>query len=212
MPKSGFYVIVDPQHRPAGTMPPEWFVHQLMEYIGQPYYVGLLSVAQLHGAAHHQPQAFQVVIPERAIRPVEVGNVYIRFHGKGPFDKSEFTEVKTPTGKMLAATPETTAWDLVRYPRAAGGLDNIITVLSELASELNTARLLDTVKRHGEVIVAQRLGYILEQLGQRKLIKGLAGWVKDAPFRPLDPSSPVSKAKEDTRWRLLINAKLEPEA
>ncbi len=212
MPRSGFYVIVDPQHRSVGILPPEWFVHDLMRDIGNPYYVGLLSAAQLHGAAHHRPQVFQVVIPKIAIRPIETGNVSIRFYGKGPFDKSEFAEVKTPTGKMLAATPETTAWDLVRYPRGTGGLDNIITVLSELALELDATRLLAAVKKHGELIVAQRLGYILERLGQRKLAKDLAGWVKNAPLRLLDPSSSVGKAKENERWRLLINAKLEPEA
>src|ERR1035441_8373570 len=61
MPKKGFYVIVDPQHRFRGILPPEWFIHSFMKAEGKPYYVGLLSAAQLYGAAHHAPQEFQVM-------------------------------------------------------------------------------------------------------------------------------------------------------
>lgn len=212
MPRSGFYVIVDPQHRAAGTLPPEWFVHELMKHAGRPYYVSLLSAAQFHGAAHHRPQEFQVVIPERAVRPIQAGNVQIRFYGKGSFDRSQTQEAKTPTGLMKVATPETTAWDLVRYFKAAGGLENVVTVLSELAEKLDEKRLRDTVKRHGEVIVAQRLGYLLDRIGRRSLSKGLAAWVANAPLRPLDPGAPVVGASESRKWRLLVNVALEPEA
>jgi len=41
-----------------------------MAYLEQPYYVGLLGAASLHGAAHQQPQQFQVVTttPQREVR------------------------------------------------------------------------------------------------------------------------------------------------
>lgn len=212
MPRSGFYVIVDPQHRAAGTLPPEWFIHELLTHMHRPYYVGLLSAAQHHGAAHHRPLEFQVVIPRRAVRPIRAGNVQIRFYGKGPFDCSQTQDAKTPAGTMKVATPETTAWDLVRYVQAAGGLEHVVTVLAELADTLHAARLRETVKRHGARLVAQRLGYLLDRLGRRDLTKGLAGWVGAAPLRALDPSAPVAQATESRKWRLLINARVEPEA
>jgi len=212
MPRSGFYVIVDPQHRAAGTLPPEWFINDLMKHVGRPYYVGLLSAAELHGAAHHRPQEFQVVIPHRTVRPVRAGNALVRFYGKGSFDRAGLQEVKAPTGALKASTPETTAWDLVRYVRAAGGLDHVATVLSELAEKLEAVKLRDTVKRHGEVLVAQRLGYVLDQVGRRNLTKELAAWVDEAPVRPLDPSAPVNGARESRKWHLLVNARVEPEA
>src|SRR5450756_2149080 len=56
--RSGFYSIVPLEYEASGTVPPEWFVDDLMAHIGQPYYVGLLSAAVLHGAAHQQPQQF----------------------------------------------------------------------------------------------------------------------------------------------------------
>ena len=210
MPRSGFYVVVDAQHRSVGALPAEWFIHDLMKDIGRPYYAGLLSAAQIHGAAHHHPQEFQVVIPERAMRPVRSGNVLIRFHGKGPFEQTRTQDVKTPTGFIKVSTPETTAWDLVRYFKAAGGLDNVVTILSELAEKLDAAKLKKCVKAHGELIVAQRMGYLLDRVGRRDLSKGLADWVKDAPLRPLDPAASFP-ASESRKWRLWINAKLEAE-
>jgi len=210
--RSGFYVIVDPQHRSAGTLPPEWFIHDLMKHMDRLYYVGLLSAAQLHGAAHHRPQEFQVVVPQRTVRPVRAGNVRIRFYGKGLFDRSETQESKTPTGLMRVATPETTAWDLVRYFKAAGGLENIVTVLSELAERIDAKKVRDTVKRHGEILVAQRLGYLLDQAGRRSLTRGLSDWIADAPLRPLDPGAPLGNASESRKWHLLVNVQLEPEA
>lgn len=211
MPRSGFYVIVDPQHRSAGILPPEWFIHDLMKDMGRPYYVGLLSAAQLHGAAHQRPQEFQVVIPGRAVRAVHGGNVHIRFYGKGPFDQSQTLEMKTPTGNMKVSTPETTAWDLVRYPKAAGGLGNVITVLSELAEKIDGVKLRDVVKRHGEVIVAQRMGYLLDMLRRQDLSKLFVGMVKEAPRRRLEPAGEVAGASENRKWCLLVNARIEPE-
>lgn len=170
MPKMGFYIIVDPQHRAARTLPPDYFIHSFMEAMGKPYYVGLLSAAEIHGAAHHRPQEFQVILPSKVIRPrpIRIGNLQIRFFSKSPFDKSDTTQVKTPTGYELVSTPETTAWDLVRYYKSAGGLDHVVTVLSELAERLNSTKLVETVKRHGDSFVARRMGWLLEKAGEKK--------------------------------------------
>jgi predicted transcriptional regulator of viral defense system len=213
MPRSGFYVIVDPQHRASGTLPPEWFIQDLMALIGKPYYVGLLSAAQIHGAAHHRPQSFQVVIPDRSIRPIRAGNARIRFFGKGPFEQSVIREAKSPAGLFRVSSPETTAWDLVRYPGAGGGLENVATVLSELSESLDAASLKKCVKGHGDLLVAQRLGFLLDLVDGKDLTAGLAQWVEKAraPFRPLAPSAASAGARESAKWRLRVNVRLEPE-
>jgi predicted transcriptional regulator of viral defense system len=208
MPRSGFYIIVNAEHRVVGTLPPEWFIHDLMENMGKPYYVALLSAAQLHGAAHHQPQVYQVVIPNKSTRPIQSGNVKIRFYGKGLFNSSDLVDVKTPTGLIKASSPETTAWDLVRYSKQAGGLDNVITVLSELSEKLNSKKLLAVVKNHRDLPTAQRLGWLLEKIRKKNLVTNLAEWVekKNPPTKPLDRTSTVEHANESKKWRLLINA------
>ena len=69
-PRKGFYVIVSPEYRVAGCLPATWFIDDMMKFLGESYYVGLLSAAELYGAAHHRPQEFQVVT-ERSHRLIE---------------------------------------------------------------------------------------------------------------------------------------------
>ncbi len=214
MPHAGFYIIVDPQHRATGSLPPEWFIDALMNKLGHPYYVGLLSAAQLHGAAHHRPQEFQVVISGRSVRPVRSGRFSIRFMSKGRFAEADTMEVKTPTGMIRVSSPETTAWDLVRYSKASGGLGNVVTVLSELSARLDPIRLRDTVRNHRDVLIAQRLGYILDHVAHRGLTKATASWVarQEPSLRRLDTSAPSEGAPVSRKWSLLVNAQVEAEA
>src|SRR5450756_2468572 len=78
-PRRGFYVIVPTEYRAAGSPPPSWFVDDLMHFLGQPYYVGLLSAAAIHGASHQQPMEFQV-ITDRPTRRGLAGRARIQFH------------------------------------------------------------------------------------------------------------------------------------
>ena len=71
-PRRGFYAIVPLEYRSAGAPPPEWYIDALMRFQGGSYYVGLLTAAALHGAAHQQVQAFQVVT-DRTLCDVYVG-------------------------------------------------------------------------------------------------------------------------------------------
>ena len=51
----GFYVIIPPEYRAWGAVPAPWFVDPMMAHLGRRYYVGLLSAAELFGAAHSPP-------------------------------------------------------------------------------------------------------------------------------------------------------------
>ena len=54
-PRRGFYTIVPLEYRQSGAPPAASFIDQLMRFHDTPYYVGLLSAAELHGAAHQKP-------------------------------------------------------------------------------------------------------------------------------------------------------------
>ena len=77
-PARGFYVIVPPEYRRLGCLPADQFVPALMEHRNIPYYAGLLSAAQYHGAAHHRPQEFQVVV-EKSRPAILCGAVRVAF-------------------------------------------------------------------------------------------------------------------------------------
>ena len=57
----GFYVIVPVQYQLKGVVPPVYYIDGLMDYVGKPYYVGLLSAAAMHGATHQRVMKTQVM-------------------------------------------------------------------------------------------------------------------------------------------------------
>src|SRR5665647_314060 len=134
-PRRGFNVIVTPEHRVTGCPPASWFIDDLMRFVGRPYYVALLSAAAVHGAAHQQPMRFQVVT-DRPMRPAEAGRVRIDFHVSRSAVSAPVVQAQTETGYMRVSTPETTAFDLVHFVAASGGLSNVATVLVDLAERL----------------------------------------------------------------------------
>ena len=210
-PHRGFYVVLTPEYRRAGSLPPSWFIDDLMAHLRRPYYVGVLSAAALYGAAHQAPHEFQVV-SDRPLRNIRMGQVRIRFIKKVSVARSVVEAQKTPTGTMRVSTPEVTALDLVRYPRHAGSLANVLTVLAELAERLDGRRLVAAARAEADLAPVQRLGVLLDHLEQRQLTGPLAEWL--ARRRPrltrLRPDRPAGRARRDSRWRVLVNERLEP--
>ncbi len=200
--RSGFFVIVPLEYRVTGILPAEWFIADLMAYLEQPYYVGLLSAASLQGAAHQQPQQFQVVTtaPQREVRKKGLA---IRFFFKTNFKATPVTQIKVQTGHIAVSSPEATAIDLIRYARSIGGLDRAITVIQELGETMGAAKLIVAVKAEGNLVCAQRLGWLMEKAGHPALVQSLAGLIadKNPPFTRLDPSLPVGEAERDARWQ-----------
>ena len=207
-PRRGFYVVVPPEYRAAGAPPASWFIDDLMHYIGQPYYVGVLSAAALHGAGHQQPMVFQVVT-DRPTRDVRVGKVTIRFTMSGLVDRLPAVELQTETGTMRVATPETCAFDLVRFPAAAGHLSNAATVLAELAERLD-AQLLVDIAPLVRIPDVQRLGYLLDAVGQDEIAAPLVAWLSSRKPRavPLQPGVGTDSGP-DPRWYVVPNVELE---
>ncbi|OLB32626.1 MAG: hypothetical protein DMG41_10875 [Acidobacteria bacterium] len=208
-PRRGFFVIVPLEYKSAGSPPPSWFIDQLMEFESEPYYVGLLSAAALHGAAHQQPQEFQVMA-SRQMRPAVVGRSRIRFLLKKHIKRTETISLKTETGAMKISTPESTALDLVRYPRHAGGLNNIATVLADLAEKIDPEHLSEAARRDDDLPSAQRLGFLLEHIGEEAKVKPLAEWIKSSLPRTvyLRPGQPPRRRKS-ARWKVIINEDVE---
>jgi predicted transcriptional regulator of viral defense system len=213
MPRRGFFVIVPVEYRDAGAPPASWFIDPLMQFHGRPYYVGLLSAAALHGAAHEQPQEFQVVTKGQ-LRPAVAGRARIRYFTKRGVERTPTVEVKTETGAMRVSTPEATALDLLRYPLGAGHLGNIATVLSELAEKMDPQRLVEVARSEGELSVAQRLGCLLDQVGAPHVAGSLESFVsKQHPrYVRLRPDRSAKGAPKNARWHVLVNEEVETEA
>ena len=210
-PYRGFHVVIPPEHQRVGCLPAEQFVPQLMERLGIPYYAGLLTTARYHGAAHQQPQVFQVVVAKNR-PPIECGLVHITFVARHNAAAMPTATVNTPRGLLKISTPEATAYDLVGYPDHGGGLDNVATVLSELGEKLDPARLTE-IAELSPIPWSQRLGYILDLVEHETPGERLASFVasRATETAPLLLGAETSSARRDDRWKLWINADLEPD-
>lgn len=211
MPFRGFYVIVPPEQRTLGCLPANQFLPSLMAHLEEPYYAGLLTAAEHHGAAHHRPQAFQVVV-QRSRPGIICGGVRIDFISRKNVAAIPTQDFKTPRGYLKVSTPEVTAFDLAGYPHHAGGLDNATTVLIELAEQMDAAKLVN-IADLSPIAWSQRLGFLLELLGKADLAEGLAEYVssKDAVPISLSSAQPHKGVRQDKRWRLFPNQTVEPE-
>lgn len=211
VPARGFHVIVPPEYRRLGCPPASEFVPDLMTYLGAPYYAGLLTAAEIYGAAHHKPQVFQV-ITDRNRRSAGAGGVRIVFIAKAGIAETPTREKVTEHGYLRVSTPEATAFDLVTYVGHAGGLDNVVTVLAELAEQLAPEELARVARLQVSKVSVQRLGFLLELAGHSAAAEPLASLVKDAvpPVAPLQAGA-MRGSRRDRKWRLAVNAEVGPD-
>ena len=209
-PSRGFYVIVPPEYRKLGCLPADQFIPALMERLDLPYYAGLLSAAQYHGAAHQRPQEYQVFL-SKPRRPISCGRVRVSFMVRKRIADVPVQSFNTPRGRVLVSTPEATALDLVGYQRHAGGLNQAATVLAELAERIAPAKLAAAAQT-APVAWAQRLGYLLEHLADaEEKTEPLKQYVRDQARQsvPLLPAAPRARATRDKEWKLYVNAAVE---
>jgi predicted transcriptional regulator of viral defense system len=208
-PRRGFFVVVPAEYRDAGAPPASWFVDDLMRFLGQPYYVGLLSAAAIHGAAHQQPMVFQI-ITDRPSRPAQAGRAMIEFHASRRAHSTPAVDVQTETGSMRVSSPEATAFDLVQYAAASGHLSNVATVLAELAETLDHDALGDVAASFPTPVV-QRLGYLLDRLGESELAHAVARGLEGRRQRAtlLVPGQGRDAEPPDPRWRVIPNEEVE---
>ena len=210
-PYRGFHVIISPEYRSIGCLPADQFIQQLMERLGLEYYVALLSAAQYHGAAHHQPQIFQVMVQKNRSL-LTCGAVRVAFIARREIDKIPVMSFNSPRGHVVVSSPEATAFDLVGYQAHAGGFDNVATVLSELSDVIEPNRLVAAAS-FSPVPWAQRLGYLLSLVEKDELAAALDRHLARSSCEtvPLDPGSDLSSAPRESRWKLLVNVQVEPD-
>lgn len=212
-PRRGLYVIVAPQFTSWEAPPPTWYIDALMRHEGEPYYVGLLKAAELHGATHQAVMEFQIVTGKRLPR-IKAGRSLIAFYFRKDMGAvaAGIEDRKTDTGTMKISSPALTALDLLRYPQAAGGLDNVATVLGDLASRIDGLQLAG-LAASAEKPVVQRLGYLLDGQGHQELASALwqslsarspFGWTELDRRETRDPDFTPEPVARDARWRVTV--------
>lgn len=209
--KKGMYQIIPVEYERAGSLPPEWIIDDLMTYLQIPYYVGLLSAASFHGAAHQAPQIFQVIC-QRKVPDLRIEGNKICFYASKDFSLIPTQDMKTPAGYVKVSTPEGTAFDLLRYLHQAGHLNHVTTLLAELA-EVIDAQKLAHVAQDISVRFCQRLGYLLDMLGHESLTQPLHQFLskKKLDYVLLRADQAKQNAQKNIKWHIIINEHIEPD-
>jgi len=209
--RRGFYVIVPLEYRAVGAVPTEWFIDDLMQFLGKPYYVGCLFAAALYGAAHQRAQETQIVVAEQ-VRNIETRVVRIRFLRFAGMKQALTATKRTHTGDIPVSTPEWTAVDLICFQKHCGSMDAAATVLTELAEVLNRDQLAAAASHERTIACLQRLGWLLDFLGHETLTGPLHAYVveRNPVYTPLNPSLKNRNGHRDSRWRIVVNE--QPEA
>lgn len=210
-PFRGFHVVVPPKYRRLGCLPADHFVPQLMDHLGEPYYVALLSASAYYGAAHQKSQVFQVMVA-KARRSIGCGGVRVDFVARRDMSDTLVYERNTPASVIRVASAAATALELVGYVEHCGYLDNVATVLAEL-SEAIEGEALETEARRAPVAWVQRLGYLLALVDYEELAGCLERVLaaRQVFTVPLAPWASMEGAERDSRWRVAVNTKVEPD-
>ena len=215
-PRRGFYVITPTRYLKWGAPPPSWYIDAMMKNAGRPYYVALLKAAELQGAAHQAVMEFQVVT-DRQWKPIRAGRSKLAFYFRKDMESVEqgIELRKTDTGSMRMSSPALTALDLVRYPHASGGISHTASVLNELSTQIDPKRL-DALLPPFERSIVQRLGYLLDFLGQeelaacleRHLYRGNAPWMELEP-REAGVITASQERERNSRWKIIVRRPIE---
>lgn len=200
-----FWVIVPLEHAQSGIVPPEWYIDALMHHVGIPYCIALLTAAAMHGAAHQQPQVFQVLAP-RPLRPISAHGTEIQVHVRDMPPDVLIELNQTHTGRVRCTVPELTIVHLVAFMQQCGGIDNAFTVIGELSEQLNDARLMLAAQMERRTPVLQRLGWMLEMHGRHADAERIKQVLTSRTPRyvPLD-SSEAGEGARNHRWRIIEN-------
>lgn len=210
----GYYVIFPVHYVLRGSVPATYYIDQLMSYLQKPYYVCMLSAAELLGAAHQRPQQFSVMttLPKR--RVVSTRNVTIDWFYRNRLPEEALISRNTETGTIRISNPLLTAADLVQYQQHVGGLSRVATILEELAEQIDVKKQFAPLASYVKKVVWQRLGYLLENIiDEKKLADALYEQLNSLPgfmnYLPLSTSAADNPLNRDNRWKININVEIE---
>jgi hypothetical protein len=206
-PRQPFFLIISPEHRTMGAPPANWWLQDFFDWIGRPYYLALQSAASEFGS---NPQALQVaqVMTDRPIRAIKVGRVQVCFFVKSNIKQTPAQQLPQAPAPLCISTPEATVFDLVRYAVRIGGIDRAAETIKPLLPKLRVRELKRVLNVENTPPIAQRLGFIFEAIGAKRLADAVYNWLPDKLVAvPLSSMrSERSNFQLIKRWQILNNS------
>jgi hypothetical protein len=110
---------------------------------------------------------------------------------------------------LRVSTPEATVFDLVRYATRIGGIERASETVRPLLQRLRVREIRRVLDAENEPPVAQRLGFVIEAAGAKKLAQVVYDWLPDK--LALVPLSPLKGGRQGLpvaeRWQIIMNSR-----
>ena len=210
----GFYVVIPTQYAAKGIVPPIYYIDQLMAHLNKPYYISLLSAAEILGAAHQRPQRFSVttIFPKSSVSSSKNNTLVWTYRKEIPSDL--LLSKNSETGVIYYSNVELTSIDIVQYEQYIGGLSRAATILEELAEKMDFRGASKNLFGHTSIAAVQRLGYILEEVLEQKkiaevLYTELLSYANRFRYVSLSTNRPANNAEKNTSWKVNVNLIIE---
>lgn len=202
------WVIVPLMYAQSGAPPLESWLHQfLASALDIPYYVGLLSAAEVYGVAPDALTVVQVMVSTQR-RPITVGRYRLVFHARVRIKGMPTRWHETPDGRYLVSTPELTMLDLLRRQELAGGTARVAGIVEGLVALSSPNELTAALIATDDTPAAQRLGVLLSKRSS-ELTEAVAAFLNGRTLRAV-PLSPGCKDQFhlDARFQVLLPERL----
>ena len=208
----GFYVIIPTQYQLKGVVPPIYYINELMEYLGKPYYVGLLSAAAIYGASHQRAMMTQIVTIGPRPRTSNK-NALLNWNYRQQIPNELIECRNAEMGRINYSSAELTVVDIIQFAANIGGYQRAAIVLAELVEVIDIAKI-ERVLPYTTTTAMQRLGYLLEfVLFEQEMADQLYDIIKKTKgyFNAVHMSTerPASDDATSNRWRVNMNIDIE---
>lgn len=210
----GFYVIIPVQYASKGVVPPLYYVDQLMKYLDKPYYISLLSAAEILGAAHQRPQRFYITTLRPSVNVSKSKNPILEWIFRTNIPAQFLLQKNSQTGTIRYSNAELTAVDLVQHNHYVGGLTRVTTILSELIELTDFRDKIDSLLEFFNISTLQRLGYLLEVVLEEQeqadvIYEQILKTNRRLNYIILDVHNSSEPTELNKRWRIKINTNIE---
>jgi len=208
--RKDFYVVLPPEYAKNGSLPIFLYIDDLMKYLGRNYYLGLYTAASLYGAAHQQPQEYQVIV-QSPMRAIVEQYTQINFFVRKIWEQQGIEKKNSAAGYFNVSSPELTALDFMSFNGKIGGISRIIPILGELIEEIKYSKMYKIALNYPQISSLQRLGYLFDKVyDKQNLANAIRNALKNKQIQNtlLSISSP-QKRNIDREWKIDVNLKLE---
>ena len=206
------YIIIPPRYSKLSVIPLELYVNKLFVHLGKPYYIGLYSAAQLHGAAHQQAQTEYIITEGTRMLDIHKKNIAINFFLTSNWPQANIVQKRSDAGYFNVSDPLLTIVDLIYHQRKLGGINRMLANIEELLEEVEGSEMNSLLQWYPHKSVLQRLGFLMDYVNPKNdLLEPLIVYLERHGFYPvlLNTSDKIKPGAVDNKWKVDVNLALE---